>query len=153
MSKGRKLVWALSILGAVMLVMLVLAITNSGDKNGPLASVSELQDEDVIYFEDQHLFLVYNDGDPLALSDDPQHLSGEHTEWCESSQMFEAPTHGEKFDRRGNYYGGPAQQGLDRSPVAVEGDAIYVDLETIVPGPERGTEKPLEPAGLFCIPA
>jgi Rieske Fe-S protein len=64
--------------------------------------------------------------------------------------MFETPTHGEKFDRRGNYYAGPASKGLDRYPIAVEGDAIYVDLETVIPGPERGTEEPLEPEGSFC---
>lgn len=96
------------------------------------------------------MFLVYNDEEVLALSDDAQHLPGEHTEWCESSQMFETPTHGEKFDRLGNYYGGPATKGLDRYPVAVEEDAIYVDLERVIPGPERGAEQVLEPEGPFC---
>lgn len=134
-----------------MLVMMVIAIANSGDEGGPLASLTELQDEGVIYIEDEHLFLVYNDGDPLALSDDSQHLPGEYTEWCETSQMFETPTHGEKFDRRGNYYGGPATKGLDRYPIAVEGDAIYVDLETVIPGPERGANETLEPEGRFCV--
>lgn len=151
MSNGSKLVWALTLLVVVMLVMLVIAIANSGDKNGPLASLTELQDEGVIYVEDEHLFLVYNSGEPLALSDDPQHLPGEHTKWCERSQMFETPTHGEKFDRLGYYYAGPAKRGLDRYPLAVEGDAIYVDLERVIPGPERGIEKPLEPEGPFCI--
>ena len=151
MSNGSKLVWALSALAAVMVIMIVIAVVNSGgEEDGPLASLTELQDEGVIEVPDEHLFLVYNDGEPLALSDDPQHLPGEHTEWCERSQMFETPTHGEKFDRRGNYYAGPASKGLDRYPIAVEGDAIYVDLETVIPGPERGVEEPLEPAGSFC---
>lgn len=150
MSNGSKIVWALGALAAVMLVMLVIGFLNGGDVDGPLASLTELQDEGVIYVEDEHLFLVYNDGDPLALSDDPQHLPNEHTEWCESSQLFETPTHGEKFDMRGNYYAGPAKKGLDRYPIAIEGDAIYVDLETVIPGPERGAEEAEEPKGPFC---
>jgi nitrite reductase/ring-hydroxylating ferredoxin subunit len=150
MSTGSKLVWALGSFALILVVMIVIAIANSGDENGPLSSLSELEDEGVIEIEDEHLFLVYNDGEVLALSDDPQHLPNEHTEWCESSQLFETPTHGEKFDRLGNYYAGPAMKGLDRYPVAVEGDAIYVDLERLVPGPERGAETALEPEGPFC---
>src|SRR5688572_28353836 len=119
MSNGSKIVWALGALVVVMLVMMVIAFMNGGDADGPLASLTELQAEGVIYVEDEHLFLVYNDGNPLALSDDPQHLPGEYTEWCERSHMFETPTHGEKFDRLGNYYGGPAAKGLDSYPIAV----------------------------------
>jgi nitrite reductase/ring-hydroxylating ferredoxin subunit len=152
MSTGSKLVWALGGLTSVLVVFVVIAIANSGDKNGPLSSMAELEERGVIEVEDEDLFLVYNDGEPLALSDDPQHLPNEQTEWCESSQMFETPTHGEKFDRLGNYYGGPAMKGLDRYPVAVEGDAIYVDLERLIPGTERGTEEPLGPEGPFCVP-
>lgn len=63
---------------------------------------------------------------------------------------IETPTHGEKFDPRGNYYAGPAMKGLDRYPIAVEGDAIYIDLGTVIPGPERGEEDALEPEGAFC---
>lgn len=116
-----------------------------------VASMAALQEREVLFLEDHHIFLVYNDGEPLALSDDPQHLAGEYTEWCESSQMFETPTHGEKFDRRGNYFAGPAAKGLDRYTVRVDGDAIYVDLSELIPGPERGAEKPLEPEGPLCV--
>lgn len=144
--------WTMAGFVIVMAVAAVIAIiTSSGDEEGSLASLSELQDEGVIEIEDQHLFLVYNDGEPIALSDDPQHLPGEFTEWCESSQLFETPTHGEKFDRLGNYYAGPAEKGLDRYPVRVDGDAIYVDHDELIPGPERGAEKTLEPAGPFCV--
>lgn len=123
----------------------------------PAASLEQLREEEVLFLDEHNIFLVYNEGDPLALLDDPQHLDGEHTEWCESSQLFETPTHGEKFDRRGNYYGGPAAKGLDRYPVRIEGDGLYIDLDQLIPGPERGAEKPLEPlkvrsASLFELP-
>ena len=95
-------------------------------------------------------FVLYNGGDPVALSDNAQHMDGERTEW---SQMFETPTHGEKFDDVGYYYGGPAQRGLDRFKVRVQGDAVYVDLSERTPGPERGSGPAFEPAGEFCVPA
>jgi hypothetical protein len=66
--------------------------------------------------------------------------------------MFETPTHGEKFDRRGTYYGGPAQKGLDRFLVTVEGSSIFVDFDHLIEGPERGEEDPLDPEGPFCVP-
>ena len=94
MSSGSKLVWAIGLLTLVMIVGMLISIATSGTEDGPLASLEHLEDDGVIYIEDEHLFLVYDDGDVLALSDDPQHMDGEHTEWCESSQMFETPTHG-----------------------------------------------------------
>lgn len=129
----------------------VIGVATTGDPD-PVASLDDLRAEEVLFLDDHDLYLVYNDGDPLALSDDAQHMDGEHTEWCESSQMFETPTHGEKFDRRGYYYGGPATKGLDRYPVRVQGDGVYVELDELIPGPERGAAKPLKPQGPFCVP-
>jgi Rieske Fe-S protein len=64
--------------------------------------------------------------------------------------MFETPTHGEKFDRRGYYYGGPAARGLDRFPVRLQGDAVYVDLDRIIQGPARKTHPTIGPTGPLC---
>ena len=36
----------------------------------------------------------------------------------------------------------------DRYPIAIEGDAIYVDLERVIPGPEPGSESPWSPPDL-----
>ena len=119
---------------------------------GPAAPLSTLREKGVIYLADQHVYLVFNAGHPLALSDDPQHLEGEHTQWCSSSKMFETPTHGEKFDRRGYYYGGPARSGLDRFPVRLDGNAVYVDLDRIIEGPARGTHRTVGPQGPLCYP-
>lgn len=147
---GRVLIFATIALAAVLGGAVVFAIVTSGSSDA-VASLDDLRDKGVMFLVDDHIFLVYNDGDPLALSDDPQHLVGEHTEWCERSHMFETPTHGEKFDRRGYYYAGPAARGLDRHPVRAEGDHLYVNPDELIPGPERGTEKPLEPEGPFCV--
>ena len=136
----------------VFLIALGIAFASGAWTTGedPVASLAELQEEEVLFLEEHAVFLVYNDGDPLALSADAQHV-GDEVEFCESSQMFESPAHGEKFDIRGYYYGGPAQRGLDRYPVRIEGDGIYVDLEHSIEGPPRGTGPPAEPQGPFCV--
>lgn len=116
----------------------------------PVASLSELQEREVLLLEEHSIFLVYNDGDPLALSADAQHV-GDQVEFCESSQMFFSPAHGEMFDIRGYYYGGPAARGLDRYPVRIEGDGVYVELDRPIEGPPRGAGPALEPQGRFCV--
>ena len=130
-------------------VAVVFGIATTGGPE-PVASLDDLREQEVLFLDKHHVFLVYNDGSPLALSDDAQHL-GDRVEFCESSQMFESPAHGETFDIRGYYYGGPAQRGLDRYPVRAEGDGIYVDLNHPIQGPERGEARPREPEGPFCL--
>ena len=149
---GRTLLFATTGLVLVLSAAIIFGLVSSSRGDGPVVTLDELRDSGVLFVEDEHAFLVYNDGNPLALSDDAQHLDGEHALWCESSQMFETPTHGEKFDSLGYYYAGPAQRGLDRFPLRLQGDAIYVDFAERVPGPERGSGPSFEPQGDFCVP-
>lgn len=116
----------------------------------PFTSLEELQEREVMFFADHHVYLVYNDGDPIALSDDAQHV-GDTVEYCPSSQMFESRAHGEKFDILGRYFAGPARRGLDRYGVSVEDELIYVDLQEKGPGPLRNRPEAMEPQGPFCI--
>lgn len=149
----RGLIFATIALVLVTGAAIIYGFATSSGGPAPQASLDDVRNQGVVYLEVDHVFLVYNDGNVLALSDDAQHMDGESTQWCESSQMFETPTHGEKFTDLGHYYGGPAQQGLDRYPVRVEGDAIYVNLDERVPGPKRGSGPAFEPQGEFCVPA
>ena len=41
--------------------------------------------------------------------------------WCETSQWFECPCHGSKYNRVGEKQGGPAPAGMDRFPLEVIG--------------------------------
>jgi nitrite reductase/ring-hydroxylating ferredoxin subunit len=143
---------ALSAMALVVLIgtAILFGLASNGASD-PVASLDVLRAREVILLEEQHIFLVYNDGGPLALSDDAQHV-GDRVQFCESSQMFESPAHGEKFDIRGNYFGGPAERGLDRYPVRIEGDRIFVELEQLIQGPRRSEQAPMEPQGRFCIP-
>jgi cytochrome b6-f complex iron-sulfur subunit len=59
--------------------------------------------------------------------------------WCKSSQWFECPCHGSKYNRVGEKKGGPAPRGLDRFPVSVEGGQIMVDTGLLSIGPPIGT--------------
>lgn len=59
--------------------------------------------------------------------------------WCQSSQWFECPCHGSKYNRVGEKKAGPAPRGLDRFFVSEVGGKITVDTGTIYNGPPIGT--------------
>ncbi|MDQ1403900.1 MAG: cytochrome b6-f complex iron-sulfur subunit [Actinomycetota bacterium] len=59
--------------------------------------------------------------------------------WCPSSQWFECPCHGSKYNRVGEKKEGPAPRGLDRFPVTVSGGIVTVDSGARVLGPPIGT--------------
>jgi cytochrome b6-f complex iron-sulfur subunit len=72
--------------------------------------------------------------------------------WCQSSQWFECPCHGSKYNRVGEKRGGPAPHGLDRFVLTVSGGNITVDTGTIVIGPPIGTDTTGQsPEGAPCV--
>jgi cytochrome b6-f complex iron-sulfur subunit len=72
--------------------------------------------------------------------------------WCETSQWFECPCHGSKYNRVGEKKGGPAPRGLDRFPLEVSGGSITVDTGTIIQGPPIGTDTTGQTAeGAPCV--
>lgn len=60
--------------------------------------------------------------------------------WCATSQWFECPCHGSKYNRVGEKRGGPAPRGLDRFALTVSGGGIEVDTGTVFTGPPIGTD-------------
>ena len=58
--------------------------------------------------------------------------------WCASSQWFECPCHGSRYNKVGEKTGGPAPRGLDRFGVSVAGDSLVVDTQQVVQGPPIG---------------
>ena len=74
---------------------------------------------------------------------------------CATSSLFECPCHGSKYRLNGEYYGGPAPRGLDRFPIALDGDKVMVDTGSVQEGPPRGAntwERFAEPQGPLCVP-
>ncbi len=73
---------------------------------------------------------------------------------CTTSQWFECPCHGSQYNQVGEKKGGPAPRGLDRFPVAIDGDRVTVDTNpgTIILGPPIGTNTTGQEAeGPHCI--
>jgi cytochrome b6-f complex iron-sulfur subunit len=75
----------------------------------------------------------------VALYQKCPHL-GCRVPWCQTSQWFECPCHGSKYNRVGEKRGGPAPRGMDRFGLEVAGNAILVDTSVVVPGPPIGTD-------------
>jgi Rieske Fe-S protein len=136
--------------GLVVVVTVAIAAGLNGTRSGePSVALDELREEGVVFLDDHDLYVVWDEGEPLALSADAQHI-GDDVLFCRSSGLFESPAHGEKFDRRGYYYGGPAQSGLDRYPVRIDRGYVFVDVAHPIPGPPRGAGPAQEPRGPFC---
>ncbi len=77
----------------------------------------------------------------VALYQKCPHL-GCRVPWCQTSQWFECPCHGSKYNRVGEKRGGPAPRGMDRFPLEVSGGNIIVDTDStkLVQGPPIGTD-------------
>jgi cytochrome b6-f complex iron-sulfur subunit len=59
---------------------------------------------------------------------------------CVTSQWFECPCHGSKYNQVGEKKGGPAPRGMDRFPMTVSaGGELVVDTGTVIQGPPIGT--------------
>ena len=72
--------------------------------------------------------------------------------WCQTSQWFECPCHGSKYNRVGEKKGGPAPRGLDRFPADVTGGQVTINTGIIVQGPSIGTNTTGQEAeGPHCV--
>lgn len=97
------------------------------------------------------LYKGVSEGGYMALYQRCVHL-GCRVPWCETSQWWECPCHGSKYNQAGEYKEGPAPRGLDRFAIAVSGDQITVDTSKIITGPPRGTNTTgQELEGPHCI--
>lgn len=104
-------------------------------------------DEDGIYTE-----AGLAAGGLMALYQRCVHL-GCRVPFCATSQWFECPCHGSKYNRAGEYRAGPAPRGLDRFPITIDDDgSVTVDTGIIVTGPPRGTDTTGQnPEGVYCV--
>ena len=58
--------------------------------------------------------------------------------WCASSQWWECPCHGSRYNRWGEYQAGPAPRGLDRFEVRTDGGRLLLNTSAVITGPPRG---------------
>jgi cytochrome b6-f complex iron-sulfur subunit len=72
--------------------------------------------------------------------------------WCETSQWFECPCHGSKYNAVGEKKDGPAPRGLDRFPVEIAGGSVVINTGITVQGPPIGVDTTKQqPEGPSCI--
>ena len=73
--------------------------------------------------------------------------------FCQTSQWFECPCHGSKYNRVGEKKAGPAPRGLDRFYATQSSDdSIIVDTGNIFLGPPIGTNTTGQNAeGPLCV--
>jgi cytochrome b6-f complex iron-sulfur subunit len=90
------------------------------------------------------------DAGVVALYQKCTHL-GCRVPWCASSQWFECPCHGSKYNRVGEQRHGPAPRGLDRFVVKVQEGQVSIDTGTVIVGPPVGTDTTGQvPEGPYC---
>ena len=124
--------------------------TNAGRYEYPagrlyLVPYDESQDPEGQYAD------ITNGASIMALYHRCPHL-GCKVPWCESSQWFECPCHGSRYNRWGEYQAGPAPRGMDRFSLTVEDSRVVVDTSTIVTGPSRQTQVLNQPPeGPSCL--
>jgi nitrite reductase/ring-hydroxylating ferredoxin subunit len=141
------------LIGAAIVVVAVIAagVYRAWIWEGPwrfVATLDSLQPASVTYMEDESTFVVVEGDRVVALSAVDPHL--EHKDlFCEQAQLFEG-AHGEKFDKWGTYFAGPAPRGLDRVAHRVEGGNVEIDPTAVTEGPGRRDVRALEPEGPFC---
>jgi cytochrome b6-f complex iron-sulfur subunit len=73
--------------------------------------------------------------------------------FCDSSQWFECPCHGSKYNRVGEKKAGPAPRGLDHWPVTIDGESVKINTQgSPIIGPPIGVNTTgQEPEGPLCV--
>lgn len=72
--------------------------------------------------------------------------------WCSSSQGFECPCHGSKYNGAGEYFAGPAPRNLDRFVVAVnDAGRFIISTGALVSTPRAQDKSVAYPQGPSCI--
>lgn len=72
--------------------------------------------------------------------------------WCASSQGFECPCHGSKYNFVGEYQAGPAPRNLDRFVVEVTADGRFIiDTGSVIQTPRATVKTVAYPQGPNCV--
>lgn len=98
-------------------------------------------------FQDQSL----EAGGLMALYQRCVHL-GCRVPWCATSQGFECPCHGSKYNEVGEYFAGPAPRNLDRFVVEVtDSNELLIRTSDIIETPRAPVPSVEYPRGPSCI--
>ena len=70
--------------------------------------------------------------------------------WCGSSQGFECPCHGSKYNAHGEFFAGPAPRNLDRFQVAVENGRFLINTGIVEQTAKADEPTIVYPQGPSC---
>jgi len=70
--------------------------------------------------------------------------------WCGSSQGFECPCHGSKYNAHGEYFAGPAPRNLDRFQVSVENGRLLINTGAVEQTAKADAPTIVYPQGPSC---
>ena len=105
------------------------------------------------YTKNQKIINGMVENGAIALYQKCPHL-GCRVPWCDTSQWFECPCHGSKYNRVGEKRGGPAPRGMDMFTFDVSGDKMVINtnLSEVVSGAPIGTDTTRQSAeGPLCV--
>lgn len=71
--------------------------------------------------------------------------------WCSSSQGFECPCHGSKYNAAGEYEDGPAPRNLDRFTLEVVSGRLIINTGSVRDTPRSKTKTVQYPQGVNCL--
>ena len=71
--------------------------------------------------------------------------------WCSSSQGFECPCHGSKYNAAGEYEDGPAPRNLDRFTLEVVSGRLIINTGSVRDTPRAKTKTVPYPQGVNCL--
>jgi cytochrome b6-f complex iron-sulfur subunit len=71
--------------------------------------------------------------------------------WCSSSQGFECPCHGSKYNAAGEYEDGPAPRNLDRFTLEVVAGRLIINTGSVRDTPRSKTKTVPYPQGVNCL--
>ena len=71
--------------------------------------------------------------------------------WCDTSQGFECPCHGSKYNYTGEYEAGPAPRNLDRFVVELVDERFIIKTGQIIETPQAPEKSVSYPQGPSCI--
>jgi len=71
--------------------------------------------------------------------------------WCSSSQGFECPCHGSKYNAAGEYEDGPAPRNLDRFTLEVVSGRLIINTGSVRDTPRSKTRTVPYPQGVNCL--
>lgn len=89
-------------------------------------------------------------GGLMALWQKCVHL-GCRVPWCQTSQGFECPCHGSKYNSVGEYEGGPAPRNLDRFVVEDQDGRFIIKTGQVIPTERAQVKSVKYPQGVSCL--